>query len=111
MEPQNCSVISPFRASDGVPGTATRRRNGRSRVQIPVKERYFYVLDNVHISFVAHLVSYSMDSGDSFRRVKRPGPEVNHLLSYSAEVKNEWSHTATTVICLCSGQGQLSCKR
>jgi hypothetical protein len=61
MEPQNCSVISPFRASDGVPGTATRRRNGRSRVQIPVKERYFYVLDNVHISFVTHLVSYSMD--------------------------------------------------
>ena len=35
----------------------------------------------------------------SFPGIQRPGREVNHSPSPSAEVKNEWSYTSTTPIC------------
>jgi hypothetical protein len=35
-----------------------------------------------------------------FAGVKQPECEVNHLPPSSAEVKNEWNYTTTTLICL-----------
>jgi hypothetical protein len=32
--------------------------------------------------------------------VKRPGNDVRHLLPSTAEVKNEWSYTSATPVCL-----------
>jgi len=42
----------------------------------------------------------------SFLRVQRPGREVNHLLPFSAEIKNEWSYTSLYMPSW-HGQGEL----
>jgi len=51
---------------------------GQSGVHIPVRERYFSVLQNVQNSTVAHLASYPMDS---FPGIKQPEYEVNTCTS------------------------------
>jgi hypothetical protein len=33
-----------------------------------------------------------------FQRIKRPGREVHHSLSFGAEVENEWSYTSSPTI-------------
>jgi hypothetical protein len=40
----------------------------------------------------AHAASYSIGTGGSFMRVKRPGRDVDHSSLSSAEVKNECSY-------------------
>ena len=42
----------------------------------------------------------------TFRRVRRPGLEVNLSAPRSAKVKNEWSYTSFPPLCLLSMQGQ-----
>jgi hypothetical protein len=48
-------------------------------------------LRNVQTRSGVHPASYSMSSGVS-SRVKRPGRNVYHSHSCSAEVKNDWTH-------------------
>jgi len=42
----------------------------------------------------------SVGAGVPSLRVKWPGHNVKHLLSFSAKVKNEWSYISTPCICL-----------
>jgi hypothetical protein len=66
---------------------------GQSRVRIPVGARYFSVPQNVQTGSGAHQASYSMGTG-----IKRPGREVNHSPSYSAEVTTECSYISASAI-------------
>jgi hypothetical protein len=45
-----------------------------------------------------HPVSYSMVIGVLSPGLKRPERGVNHSLSYSTKVKNEWSYASTSPI-------------
>jgi hypothetical protein len=46
----------------------------------------------------AHLTSYPMGTGGSFREAKRPGRETDQSPPSSAEVKQAWSYTSTPPI-------------
>ena len=43
--------------------------------------------------------TYSMGTGRSFLEVKRPGREVGRSPPSSAEVKNKWSYTYSSLVC------------
>ena len=58
------------------------------------KETDFAVLQNVHTGIVAHPAFHSIVTRAISPGVNRPRREVDHSSPSSAEVKNEWSHTA-----------------
>jgi hypothetical protein len=51
----------------------------------------------------AHPASYLMGAGALSTGIKRPGREVDHSPTSSAEVNNAWSYTSTTAIRLHGG--------
>jgi hypothetical protein len=69
--------------------------SGWSGVHMPVGARDFYRLrdDHTDSGSIHHPIQFTL-------RVKRPRREVNHLSPSSSEVKNEWSYTAVSPICL-----------
>jgi hypothetical protein len=73
---------------------------GRTEVRIPTPVRNFSLLLNVQTDSGAHPASYSMGTGDLYSEVKRSGHEVDKLPPTNAEVKNAWSYTSTSGICL-----------
>jgi len=70
----------------------------RSGVRIPVGARDFCVFQNI-VSW-DHPFSYSMDTGELSSSVKHLGPEFDHYTPSSTDVKNEWSCTSSTTLCL-----------
>ena len=75
-------------------------RAGRYGVRIPAGTRYFSLLQNVQTNSGTHQAPYSIGTWVLSRPVKRPGCEVDHLPLSTAEVKNEWSYTSTSLVCL-----------
>ena len=47
-----------------------------------------------------HQASYSIGTAFFFSGVKRPGRDVDHLSLCNVEVKNEWSLTFASPVCL-----------
>jgi hypothetical protein len=58
-------------------------------VLIRIINYYYYYCSGVHPT------SYTMGTGSSFQRVKRPGREAEHSPPTSAEVKKMWIYTST----------------
>jgi len=54
---------------------------------------------------MTHPVSYSITIGGSLPGVQWPGCDVDHSLPPSAEVKNKWSFTSASPVCL-NGMGK-----
>ena len=73
--------------------------SGRSGVRISVEKRDTSLLRNVQTGSKTRPASYSIFTGGSFR-VKCLGREVNHWPPSTAEIKNEWSHSSTTDMCV-----------
>jgi hypothetical protein len=63
------------------------------------RDKTFFVLQNAQTFYGAHQPPIHRVPG-SFLAIKRMGHEVNHSSALSVEVKNEWSHTSSTPICL-----------
>jgi len=78
----------------------TKLRPEGSGVWILGGERDFYLLRNVQTGSGAHPASYLMDKGGFFPRIKRPGREFYHWSPSIPRVKNEWSYTSTSRLCL-----------
>jgi hypothetical protein len=60
------------------------------------------ILTVVHITQTdcgAHLPFYSVSAGVHFRRVRRPGRQVEQVLPSRAEVKNEGTYTSIPPVC------------
>jgi hypothetical protein len=75
-------------------------RAGQSGFRIPGRAQE--ILSFVHITqtdYGALLPFYSMGTGAHFRRVKRPGRQVEHVLPSRAEVKSEWTYTSVRPLC------------
>jgi hypothetical protein len=51
-----------------------------------------FFFHDFHVGSEADSAFYSMNIGDSFSGIKRPGREAGQLPLPCAEVKNEWSH-------------------
>lgn len=74
---------------------------GRSVIRVPAGARVFFfsfakLSDHLWSSFSLLFIGYR----NPFLGVKRPGREMNHSPTSSAEGKNGWSYTFTPV-CLC----------
>jgi hypothetical protein len=48
----------------------------------------------------AHLSSYSMGTGGQSPLLKQPDRQIEHLSSSCSDIKNDWSHTATSTYTL-----------
>jgi hypothetical protein len=84
-----------------VVGITTRLRSGRSMVRISLTARDFSLLqkESQHRLLGLPGFLFCVYRG-SFPGVKRPGSEVNHSPSSSADIKNEWSYTSTPPLCV-----------
>jgi len=59
-----------------------------------------FLSQNVHTCFGTNTVTYSMGTGDISPSVKWPEHSVDHSRLSRAEVKNAWSYTTNTHLCL-----------
>ena len=83
---------------DSSVGLATRLWARRSGVRNLATTRNFSLLPNVWVP--GSLTQVFNRYHSSFPRVKRPGRDLDHSHPFSAEIKNEWSHTSTPPISL-----------
>ena len=72
--------------------------NGCSRFQIPAKANGSSLFQNVQTSSGAHPASYSIDNGGFIPGVKRADREIYCSPLCSAEARNEWSNTSTSLL-------------
>jgi hypothetical protein len=77
----------------------TMLRAGGSGVVIPAEARQFSVSQNVRPTLGPSQPHCQWVQG-FLPTVKRSGRDADHLLSSTAEVKNEWKYTSTPPICL-----------
>ena len=61
--------------------------------------RHEIFLHNVHTGCGHYSIVFNGNWG-SLQGAKRPGGEINHLITSSAEIKNEWSYTSKPSILL-----------
>jgi hypothetical protein len=74
-------------------GVVTRLRDGRSGVQIPIRVRDTFLLENDQTGSEAHPNSYSFGTEVLSREESVWGTKLT--IPSIAEIKNEWSHTST----------------
>jgi hypothetical protein len=63
----------------------------------PGRVKIFSLLYIVQTGSGVHPTSYKMGTGGSFPEVKRQGREADHSPPTSAEVKNMWIYTSTSL--------------
>ena len=63
---------------------------------VRIRREDFSPIENVQTSYGPHSSSYSVGTGVLSQGIKRPGREVDHSPSPSAQF--EWSHTSTPLI-------------
>jgi len=85
-----------FWAGDAV-SMVTRLGAGRPGFDSRQRQEFFFLRHRVQTCSGAHPVSYPMGTGDLSPWVERPGREANHSPPHSAEIKNAWSYTSTTL--------------
>jgi hypothetical protein len=79
----------------------TGLRSGLSLVWISLEKEILFLLHKeISQRSWVHPVSYSIVIGVLFPGSKRPERGVNHSLSSNTKVKNEWSYTSTSPICI-----------
>jgi hypothetical protein len=83
---------------DGAIGIATRLRDGRSGVPIPMGTEVCLFSKNVHTVSESFSVSYCMGMGTVTPGVKWPEPEGDHSSPYNATIKSDWNCTCNPVL-------------
>ena len=72
---------------------------GRSDHRIPGRAQEMFLVHITQTDCGAHLPFCSVGTGFHFRRIRRPGRQVEQVLQSRAEVKNEWTYTSVTPVC------------
>jgi hypothetical protein len=103
LSPKNTNLSSCFTLY--AVATVTRLRAERPGVRIPAKARRFSLIQNVQTDCGAHLPSYSLGTGLLFWGLKRLRREFDFSRPFSAEVKNDWIYTSTTIYAFMSRRG------
>jgi hypothetical protein len=65
------------------------------------RERNLSLFHSVQTGSGAQPISYSINIGDPFTRIKRLGRETDHSLPSSAEIENLGSNNATPLVLHC----------
>jgi len=87
-------------SEDSILSQVTGLWAGKSGVQFLGGSNNCSLLQNVQTCCGAHPVSCSLGTGVLFMGINQPWHEADHSPPSNSGVKNEWSHTSTSLVCI-----------